>query len=682
MAMPAPQVQYDLVYLKGGLDLITPTLALPAGIARDAFNFEASITGGYTRIAGYERYDGRPSPSDATFGSITVTLTGAIAIGDTIVGATSGRSAIVIAVNGTDVYYTKATGAFTLGENITVLTVVQGTVAALQAAGTLTVQQQAQYINLAADVYRADIGAVPGSGPIRGIIELQNIIYAWRNNVGNTAMAIYKSSPAGWVSVPLGFEMSFNTGTAEIFQGDTVTGATSGFSAVVTRVVLESGTWAGGTAAGRLIFASATGNFTPGENLQVSAATKAVCVAAQTAITLLPNGRVEMMLGNFGGVNNQLRAYGCDGVNRGFEFDGTVYVPIKTGMTIDVPTRIAVHKQHLFFAFGTSVQFSALGEPYQWSPLLGAGEIVQPEPVTCFVIQPGDQSTGALAIFSDNYTYILYGTDSSNWNLVPYNTGTGAKPYSGQNIAQTYVFDDRGVITLQAALGYGNFDTAAITLNIRPFIQARRNLVSGSVLNREKAQYRIFFSDGYGLYVTVANGQMLGAMPVRFPNPITCVTEAQTSAGEETSFFGSSNGYVYALDAGTSFDGENINAVLELNYNSENSPRILKRYRRGSFEITGNGYCEFNFAYDLAYSSVYVGQASGVAYANNFSPSYWDAIFWDAFVWDGRTLAPTDVEIKGTGQNIVLRVASDADYFQPFTINSVILHYTMRRGLR
>ncbi|CAB4158570.1 hypothetical protein UFOVP713_10 [uncultured Caudovirales phage] len=682
MPMPAPQVSYDLVYLKGGLDLITPTLALPAGVAREAFNFEASITGGYTRIAGYERFDGRPAPSAAIYGGLSMNLTGSIVVGNTIVGVTSGSSGVVIAVVNNDIYYTKATGPFLAGETIQVSAVNKGTIASLQTTGVLTAKQQAQFSNLAADVYRADIGAVPGSGPVRGVIELQNVIYAWRNNVGGTAMAIYKSSATGWTSVALGFEMSFNTGTAEIFQGNTVTGATSGFSAVVTRVVLESGSWGSGTAAGRLIFASATGTFTPGENLQVAAANKAVCVAAQTAITLLPDGRVELVLGNFGGVNNQLRAYGCDGVNRGFEFDGMVYVPIKTGMATDVPTRVTVHKQHLFFAFGTSVQFSGLGEPYQWTPLLGAGEIVQPEPVTCFVIQPGDQSTGALAIYSDNYTYILYGTDSSSWNLVPYNTGAGAKPYSGQNLAQTYVFDDRGVITLQATLSYGNFDTAAVTLNIRPFTQVRRNLVTASVLNREKAQYRIFFSDGFGLYVTIANGQMLGAMPVSFPNSVFCATEAQTSAGEETSFFGSTNGFVYALDAGTSFDGESINSRLELNYNSENMPRILKRYRRGSFELTGNGYCEFQFAYDLGYSSLYIGQTADVPYENSFSSSFWDSVFWDAFVWDGRTLAPTDVEIRGTGQNILLKISSDADYFQPFTINSVILHYTARRGLR
>jgi hypothetical protein len=147
-------------------------------------------------------------------------------------------------------------------------------------------------------------------------------------------------------------------------------------------------------------------------------------------------------------------------------------------------------------------------------------------------------------------------------------------------------------------------------------------------------------------------------------------------------FFGSTNGFVYALDVGTSFDGENITAVLDLNYNSENSPRILKRYRRGSFEITGSGYCEFQFSYELGYSSVYIGQAQPAPYENSFTASYWDTSYWDLFVWDGKTLAPSDVEIKGTGQNILLRITSDASYYQPFTINSVILHYTTRRGLR
>lgn len=688
MPMPAPQVQYDLVYLKGGLDLITPTLAIPAGVARNALNFEASITGGYTRISGYERFDGRPAPSAALFSSINVTFISGqtISVGNTITGVTSGQTGVVIAINtsGTtkDIYYTKASGSFTDGETIRVSGTNKATINSLGAVGTLTLKQQAQYLNLAAGVYRSDITVVPGSGPIRGVVELNKVLYAWRNNAGNTAMAIYKTSASGWVNVPLGYQMGFNNGTSQIFDGDVITGLSSGKTATVTRVVLESGTWGAGTATGRLIFASASGNFTAAEFLQVSAASKAKVIAAQTAITLAPDGRVETVVGNFGGGSAATRVYGCDNVNQGFEFDGTVYVPIKTGMTTDTPNHVTIHKQFLFFSFGASVQFSGIGSPYQWSPLVGAGELVLPEPLTCFVIQPGDQTTGALAFYSDNYTYILYGTDAASFNLVPYNTGTGAKAYSGQNLASTYTFDNRGVISLQATLSYGNFDTAAVTLNIRPFTVARRNLVTASALNREKSQYRVFFSDGYGLYVTIANGQLLGAMPVRFPKAVTCACEATDSFTNESMFFGSTDGYVYALDVGTSFDGEDIGAVIELNYNSENTPRILKRYRRGSFEITGEGYCEFDFAYYLAYSSDDIAQSTGNTYSNSFSATYWDGVYWDSFVWDGRVLAPTDVEIKGTGENIQIQMASNAAYFAPFTINSLILHYTTRRGLR
>ena len=66
--MPAmPPVKYNLIQLQGGLDLVTPTLSLPPGVARDSVNFEVAITGGYSRIPGYERYDGRPNPSDAIY---------------------------------------------------------------------------------------------------------------------------------------------------------------------------------------------------------------------------------------------------------------------------------------------------------------------------------------------------------------------------------------------------------------------------------------------------------------------------------------------------------------------------------------------------------------------------------------------------------------------------------------
>ena len=65
-------VLYDTVLMRGGWDTQTPTLELYPGALRDVQNFEVTPnqSGGYARIAGYERYDGRPSPTDASFGLI------------------------------------------------------------------------------------------------------------------------------------------------------------------------------------------------------------------------------------------------------------------------------------------------------------------------------------------------------------------------------------------------------------------------------------------------------------------------------------------------------------------------------------------------------------------------------------------------------------------------------------
>ena len=676
-----PPVKYNLIQLQGGLDLVTPTLSLPPGVARESVNFEVSITGGYSRIPGYERFDGRPNPSDANYNLLTVASSASLVVGNTITNLTSTATGVIIAISDTTIVYTKAVGSFLAADDVYVSAVLKTTVVSLGGTVAADSSLAAQYLALAADNYRADIGAVPGSGPIRGVVfqHATNEVFAWRNNAGGSAMAIYKGTTSGWTLVPLGFEMAFDTGTNELLDGNTVTGQSSGAVGTIKRVVLSSGTWAAHTAAGYLVFASVTGTFSAGENLRIGATTYAHAVAAQTAITLSPDGRLDFVIENFGLAT---RIYGADGVNKGFEFDGTVYVPIRTGMTTDTPDHVAVHKQHLFFSFRSSVQFSGIGAPYEWSPVVGAGEIALNNDVTAFLIQPGDQSTGAMAIYSDDNTYVLYGSSSANFALVSYNIGTGAKAFTCQNVNVSYSFDDRGVINMATTLNFGNFDSAALTLNLRPFIQQRRDIATASGVNREKGQYRVFFSDGYGLYVTLANGKYMGSMPVQFPNAVACMCEGQKPNGAETAFFGSTNGYVYRLDAGTSFDGAEIAASMTLVFNAIGSPRLLKRFRRGSLEITGTGYAEFAFNYDLAYSSTYIGQETQSTYASNLLASFWDAATWDAFVWDGRTLAPSEVEMKGTAENIAIRVASISAIYQPFTINSIILHYTPRRGIR
>jgi len=675
-----PPVKYQLITLQGGLDEVTPTLSLPPGSVRACTNFEVSITGGYSRIAGYERFDGRASPSDAVYSGMNLSNASLLSFGSVITTSTGSATATVVGVNGNDVFYTQITGLFATGDTIKVGITTIGTVVSDSPLNPITAAQDAFFLSKAADIYRVNIQAVPGSGPIRGLLYFHGgDVYAWRNTVDNVSMQIYKSSTSGWTLVPLGYELPFNTGVRELFEGDVIVGLTSGATATVTRVATASGSWTAGTAAGYINFASVSGTFQLDEHLRVAGVLHAHSGGTQDAITLAASGRVDVTIDNFGAGR---RAYGADGVNYGFEFDGKVYTRIRTGMVVDKPNHVVVHKQHLMFSFDNSLQFSGIADQYNWAPLVGAGEIAMDGAITALLVQPGNQSTGALAIYTDDNTSILYGSSSANFSLVAFNVGTGAKAFSAQNINASYTFDDRGVINMATTLNYGNFDSASLTMNIRPFVQQHRNLVTASGVNREKGQYRVFFSDGTAIYVTLSNGQYLGTMTMEFAHAVTCMAEGEKPDGSETSFFGSANGLVYRLDAGTSFDGQAIPASLTLVFNAVGSPRLLKRFRKAAFEINGSGYAEFAASYELGYSSAYINQSSATSYTSNLKASLWDNVFWDNFSWDGRTLAPTEVEMNGTAENVAIKIGSSSASFPPFTINTIILHYTPRRGIR
>jgi hypothetical protein len=171
-------------------------------------------------------------------------------------------------------------------------------------------------------------------------------------------------------------------------------------------------------------------------------------------------------------------------------------------------------------------------------------------------------------------------------------------------------------------------------------------------------------------------------MPVQFAHAVTCVCEGEQPDGTSTSFFGSTNGFVYRLDAGTSFDGAPIPANFNLVYNSTRSPRLLKRYRKASVEMTGDSYAEIAFGYDLGYRSIALSQPNDVEYENDLRSSYWDEMVWDNFVFDGSDITPSEILVEGTAENMGIRISSNSAILQPFTVNSIIVHYTVRRGLR
>ena len=680
-----PNPKQDYVYFQGGLDLETPPIRALPGSLRDAKNFEIDLNGGYSSIKGYERYDGQVSPSDASYAILDVNITGEFSNGDTITGAISGASAEVIAVVDADQDYlavTKLVGTFQVAENLEVSASAEGTVASVAAIdAALTNLLHAQYKNLSADVYRADISAVPGAGAILGLWMLNDIKYAFRNNAGASAADLYKSTSSGWAQVTLGFELAFTSGgTTEIVEGNVITGATSAATATITRVVLTAGTWAGGDAAGKFIFTSQTGTF-ESENVDVGASANLATIASDsTAITLNPNGRFEFITENFGGFAGEDRVYGCDGENRGFEFDGTVFVPIDTGMTADTPTHVTAFAKHLFFSFVGSVQHSGIGTPYLWSAILGAAELAVGDTVTNFVIQPGVSGNETLAIIARNRVKILYGTSASDWNLVDYRKEVGAFRNTAQELGMTMFLDDRGVTNLLPTQSYGNFQHNTLSKLVNTWLNARKNTATDSCISRDKNQYRIFFADNAALYVTTYNRKVVGIMPIEFNNKVEVCYSLENSSGAEEIFFGSDNGMVYQMDKGTSFDGVSMDAYLVLHFVHSKTPNIIKKYLSVFFEVQGDGYAAYDFTFELDYTSLLTPQPeTETTELELTAATRWDSFFWDSFYWDGKTITPASNKLEGSAENISLILKSDSDYFSPIRFSGAQLQFLFRR---
>jgi hypothetical protein len=675
----------DYIPFVGGLDTVTPPMTVNPGTARDSQNAYQDINSGYSTGFGYERFDGQPSPSSAVYSMLSVNITGSVSVGDTLLDSGT-ATGVVIAIESNAVALTKVTGTFVTG-NILVGVTVVGTCTGPQIDNAATsIELNSMYKNLAADQYRADILAVPGSGIIRGVVQHKDVVYAVRDNVGATAAEFYKSTSSGWSKITLGYSIAFTSGgTYVVSAGDTTTGATSGATATVTRIDLTSGTWAGGDAAGTLYLKTQTGTF-QAENLDVGANLNVATIAGDsTETTLSAGGTYEFIIANFGAESNTEYIYGCDGVNEAFEFRGDTLLPISTGLTSDAPTHIAEFKYRLVLSFGPAVQISALGDPFTWSLLLGSAAISVQEDITSLQVQSGQQDTGTLAIFSRNSIHMLYDKGSgtvSDWQNVSYKRGTGSIEWSPQILGNQFFFDDRGIINLSTAQSYGNFYDSAESNQILNWLTSRKNIVTHSCLIREKNIYCIFFSDKSALYMTVSKGNIVSLMPQMYDHIAHRVWSSENSNGDEEVYFGDANGFIHQLGVGTSFDGGEIEWWIDMAYSHFGSPYRMKRYRRGILEIQGDGFAKFYFTYSLGYASVDIAQPDDVLSDTNLSRSQWDVFTWDAFFWDGVNLAPTDIRMAGTGENISIKLRGSSDYYDQIRFSGIQLQYSPVRRKR
>lgn len=670
--MPKVRLTPAAAVIRGGMDLaVAPMFAKP-GTAVLAYNYEYEVDGGVGRVLGIEPFDGHPSPSSAVYLYVQATATIAgIAVGDTLTGATSTATGKVIYVSGDKLAMTRLTGAFAV-EALQIASVTKATVSTLTAPVDGFLDNTLN--KLAADEYQIDIAKVPGAGRIRGVAVLNDVVYAWRNNVGQTALAIYKSTAAGWVLVPLYEQISFTLGTTAYTEGSTLT--QGGASATVKRVVLESGSW-GSTAAGRLIIGARTGgNFSAG----AAAGSVGACTLSgvQTQITQSPGGMVSHDAYNFTAALSTKRLFGCDGINPEWEFDGDVLVPLNTGMGSIRATVARCHKNYLFLAYRGSLQHSGIGTPYVWSAIFGAGELGTGDVITNLLSLGGATDASALMVLCQNSLHVLYGDSTLNWNMVPLSHVQGAQWGTAQDIGGAVALDTPGVVRYPASQSFGNFVWDVVSQKIQPL--AREQTANCSVFATGRFKYRIFLADGTVLSgLPLAKNQFAWSV-LNYGMVVTCAEHAEI-AGDARTFYGDEDGWVYEADRGRSFAGATVQYALKLHPLNQGSPMVEKAYRHGLLEVVASSACSLSTAFEFlddegpSLTSVnnLAQYGTGLLYdLNNFDETYWDTA--------GST--SKTIPIDGVGTGLALLVAGDADDELPHTIHSITVLHTPRRITR
>lgn len=773
-ALPNVKTQTQYSRFAGGLDLVSPPLTIDAGKCISINNYECNALGGYRRIDGYERFDGRPSPSAQSYYYCPCTFVGAVTVGQTITGATSAATGKVLQVESNYLIIDRVTGTFVL-ENFKVGGVVKGALTILPSKdGHPTGIGHATALGLTADDYRADIHAVTGSGVIRGVCMYKGVAYAFRDNAAGTAVDIWKSTSTGWQQITLFKSLPFKTCTVDVLDGVVINQKNSGATATVKRQVIEtsqnlddldatsdstmtmglgahtfttqtgkayiagqailitatasptnymegtvtsystnkivinitaktgSGTYSQWALhsdpinirsdTGRFIVTSVTGTWTSNvaDTIRVGIIDIAIVDNPSgnpvTQISILQGGNYQFVQHNFQADADKKNLYGCDSLNRAFEFDGDVYIPIRTQITIDAPTTIAAINGQLALSYFGAVVFSAVGNPHDFRTTSLGFQDVQ---------EFGDTITGMSAIVGgvlavacrDSFWQVSVDTQTSLYKAELISPDIGAIHYGLMNLGSLYSFDDKGIVRIVPSYVFGGFEHDTISRAIQPVIDRFREKIVATAAYKNKNQVRFYANDGTGIIMTMTSGvTQTGAATTghefsefTYPVNISYAWSGEDASGRDIVLLGDEDGYVYVANTGSSFDGEPIQAYIRTAFNNVKSPSAIKRFRKLEVELSSVGYSEIRFNPDFSYADPSVATHLMNYQEVQGAGGYWDEATWNTFYYDGKIVSQPEIRIQGSGTNIGLVVFSNTAIDLGHNLSGVVLHYTPRK---
>ena len=628
------------------------------GTARVLKNFEPSVEGGYKKILGYTKFDSNIVP-----GFNVCKVHGASQSGTTLIIGNVHFTPVVgdtLTITGVSGTYTVASGGVSYSSTTK------------RATLTLTTSLDSSPADQANVTFTTD-----SSKAIHGLAAWESTVIAVRNN------NVFSSAGSGWTQINVsqygvprvnggsqsGGTLNVDGLTSAPQVGDTFTIASV---ALVYTVTTKPTVNAAGESA---IAISPDLNSSPSDDAVITFLTAAK-VNAATNINRFSKYRI--------GTTEKIA--GVDGTNYPFVYDGTTYTPL-TGAPDDVlgASHTASYKNQLFFAKGDVLTFTAPYTDNDFDAGNGAGNISVGSNITG-LIAFRDQ----LIIFSENKIDKLVGNTIADFVLQPVTRNIGCIDSDTiKEVAGDVVFlGPDGIRSLSGSDKVGDFDLAVISKTIQKEVTdvIFGNSSFASVTIKNKSQYRLLgFNSNIGdsnatgilgTQLAGPQGSMFGWAEIRGFKAF--VADSNYKAKTETIVFANTNGYVYNMDSGNTFDGTAIEATFASPFVALSDPEFRKTIFKlhlytdplGSFETNASLKFDLNEEGSVQPVSIpFSNTSSGVSGVyGRVTSAYGTAVY------GGRLKKKFTAQTVGSGFNVSVQFSS-SDSNPSFSLDAVTLEY-------
>lgn len=624
------------------------------GSARLLKNFEPSTDGGYRRIEGFSKYDTAFVPA---YGEPKVHgsgQTGTILIlGNIFIAPVVGDTFTIAGVTGT---YTIASGGVAYDSTYKRVTL------------TLTTSMASSPADKAAITFTSHTGVV------KGVAVWQSEILSYRNN------NVYKSIGSGWtkINTPSYGTVLVNgagqTGSSLIIDGLTDSPKTGDtFTIAGVQKIYTVTADAVVTSGGSTVSINPALDSSPADN------------AAITWLSVNYSNGTKLRTTKYR-INSTNKIVGVDCSNYPFIWDDTTFSLVNDETTdLSGVQFTAFFKNHLFFAKNDKLIFSSPFTDTDFNPANGAGIITVDGTITGIIT-----FRETLIIFTEKTISQLIGNTLSDFVLQPITRNVGCVAADTiQEISGDIIFlGPEGLRLLSATDRTNDFNLGVVS---KPIQKEMTSLIAASssfasVVIKQKSQYRIL---GYNETVTNKNAKgVLGTQMTGDNNYAISwaeisginayVADSQYINQTETIVFANTDGYVYQMESGNSFDGSNIVASFATPYVHINDPRIRKTFYKmflytnpqGSVTTSVNLKLDFDDFGSVQPPTILLSNDTGsVGFYGTSNAKYGTTVYGTKL----KKLFQT--QVIGSGFSVSLQFISDSQD-PPFSLDAATLEYS------